>query len=253
MPSVRSICSMTAKLYLDISPQPDNISCGPTCLHAIYRYFGDEISLDQVVSEIPQIASGGTLAVYLAVHALRRGYNAVIYSYNLQIFDPTWAIARGKEIAGKLRLQASHKKADPGLEVSTKGYLEFLELGGELRFEVLSAALIRRYLKRSLPILSGLSATYLYSCAREYSEGNDLIFDDIRGTPMGHFVVLAGYDKQDRTVLIADPLLPNPVGSGQFYRVNILRLVCAIMLGTLTFDGDLLIIKPAARRKKRAL
>jgi hypothetical protein len=244
---------MTAKLYLDILPQPDNITCGPTCLHAIYQYFGDEIPLHQVVSEVPQLATGGTLAVYLAVHALRRGYKATIYSYNLQIFDPTWASARSEEIAEKLKLQASFKKADPGLEVATKGYLEFLELGGELRFEVLTAGLIRRYLKRSLPVLSGLSATYLYNSAREYSEGNDLILDDIRGKSMGHFVVLAGYDKQDRTVLIADPFLPNPVSSGQYYRVNILRLVCAIMLGTLTFDGDLLIIKPAAGRKRRML
>ena len=242
---------MTAQLYLDILPQPDNTTCGPTCLHAIYRYFGDEISLQQVASEVPQIEAGGTLAVYLALHALRRGYEATIYSYNLQIFDPTWAIARGEEIAGKLKLQASYKKANPGLKVSTEGYLDFLKLGGELRFEVLSAALIRRYLKRSLPILSGLSATYLYNCAREHSEGNDLCFDDIRGEPMGHFVVLAGYDKEDRTVLVADPFLPNPVGSGQYYRVNILRLVCAIMLGTLTFDGDLLIIKPAPKKKRR--
>jgi hypothetical protein len=244
---------MTEKLYLDILPQPDNATCGPTCLHAIYRYFGDEIPLHQVVSEVPQIATGGTLAVYLAVHALRRGYSATIYSYNLQVFDPSWAIARVEEIAGKLKLQASHKKADPGLEDATKGYLEFLRLGGELRFEVLTPAIIRRYLKRSVPVLSGLSATYLYSCAREYSHGNSLIFDDIRGKPMGHFVVLVGYEKEDRTVLIADPLLPNPVDSGQYYRVDILRLVCAIMLGTLTFDGDLLIIKPVRERKRRVI
>jgi hypothetical protein len=244
---------MTSTLYLDILPQPDNTTCGPTCLHAIYRYFGDDIPLHQVVSEIPQIESGGTLAVYLAVHALRRGYSATIYSYNLQIFDPTWANASGAEIAEKLRIQASYKIDDPGLEVATEGYLEFIELGGALRFEVLTAGLLRRYLKRSLPVLSGLSATYLYNSAREYSEGNDLVFDDIRGRSMGHFVVLAGYDKEDRTVLIADPFLPNPVGSGQYYRVNILRLVCAIMLGTLTFDGDLLIIKPFPEKKRRAL
>jgi len=244
---------MTAKLYLDILPQPDDTTCGPTCLHAIYRYFGDRIPLHQVVAEVPKIETGGTLAVYLAVHALRRGYSATIYSYNLQIFDPTWAKARTKEIVGKLRLQASYKKDDPGLEISTKGYLEFLELGGELRFEVLTAALIRRYLKRSLPVLSGLSATYLYNCAREHSKGSDLSFDDIRGKSMGHFVVLAGYDRQDRTVLIADPLSPNPVGAGQYYRVDILRLVCAIMLGTLTFDGDLLIIKPLPERKRRVV
>jgi len=242
---------MTSKLFLDISAQPDNITCGPTCLHAIYRYFGDTIPLHQVVSEVPQIETGGTLAVYLAVHALRRGYTATIFSYNLQVFDPTWAKARPKEIIGKLKLQSSYKKEDAGLQVSTEGYLEFLELGGELRFEVLTAALIRRYLKRSLPVLTGLSATYLYNSAREYSKGNDIIFDDIHGTSMGHFVVLVGYDREDRTVLIADPLLPNPAGSGQYYRVDILRLVCAMMLGTLTLDGDLLIIKPVSERKRR--
>jgi len=120
---------MTAKLFLDISPQPDNITCGPTCLHAIYRYFGDTIPLHQVVSEVPQIEAGGTLAVYLAVHALRRGYSATIFSYNLQIFDPTWARARTNEIIGKLKLQSSYKKDDAGLQVSTEGYLEFLKLG----------------------------------------------------------------------------------------------------------------------------
>jgi len=242
---------MTAKLFLDISAQPDNITCGPTCLHAMYRYFGDTIPLHQVVSEVPQIEAGGTLAVYLAVHALRRGYSATIFSYNLQIFDPTWARARTNEIIGKLKLQSSYKKDDAGLQVSTEGYLEFLKLGGELRFEVLTAALIRRYLKRSLPVLTGLSATYLYNSARECSHGKDLIFDDIRGASMGHFVVLVGYDREDRSVLVADPLLPNPAGSGQYYRVDILRLVCAMMLGTLTFDGDILIIKPISERKRR--
>ena len=40
---------MEAKLQFDILPQPDDCTCGPTCLHAVYRYFGDEIPLTQVV------------------------------------------------------------------------------------------------------------------------------------------------------------------------------------------------------------
>jgi len=243
---------METKLYLDILPQPNNTTCGPTCLHAIYRYFGDPLPLDQVVSETPRIEGGGTLSVFLAGHALRRGYRATIFTYNLQLFDPTWANATRDEIARKLRLQAAHKKSVSGLEVATQGYLEFLDLGGQLRFEVLTAGLIRKYLKRSLPVLSGLSSTYLYNSAREYGEGADLFFDDVRGESTGHFVVLAGYDKQDRTVLIADPLMPNPLAPGQYYHVSMSRLVCSIMLGTLTFDGDLLIIEPAAWRRRRA-
>ena len=234
--------------FLEILPQPDDASCGPTCLQAVYRYFGGDIDLQQVMAEVTMLEAGGTLAVYLACHALQRGFRATIISYNLQIFDPTWSMASCEEIAEKLKLQLAHKKHLPGFEVTTAAYLDFLRLGGRLQFKVLTTALIRSYLKRSIPLLSGLSATYLYSTAREYADGNTLVYDDIRGVSTGHFVVLAGYDREQRRVLIADPLLPNPVATGQHYFVDISRLMCAIMLGTLTYDGDLLIIEPGRKK-----
>lgn len=240
---------MKTRLHLNIVPQPDSTTCGPTCLHAVYRYFDDSIALPQVVSEVSRLADGGTLAVYLACHALRRGYKSTVFPYNLQIFDPTWCDAPREEIAAKLRRQLAFKKDTPGLEVATGAYLEYLERGGLIRFEVLTASLIRRYLKKSIPILTGLSATYLYNSAREHDSGGRLIYDDVRGESTGHFVVLAGYDSEDRSVLFADPLMPNPFAPGQYYRVNIYRLVCAIMLGILTYDGNLLIIQPRKKRK----
>ncbi|UCF93225.1 MAG: hypothetical protein JSW39_03430 [Desulfobacterales bacterium] len=235
---------MKAHLYLDILPQPDNSTCGPTCLHAVYRYFEDTLSLQELIAEVRRLEEGGTLAVYLASHALQRGYQTTIFSFNLPIFDPTWSAAAPTEIAEKLRRQLVFKRDIPGFETATRAYLEYLELGGRLRFEVLTAGLIRKYLKKSIPILSGLSATYLYNSAREYSVGTELVYDDVRGQSMGHFVVLAGYDRAEGSVLVADPLMPNPVAPSQYYRVNIYRLVCAIMLGTLTYDGDLLVIQP---------
>jgi hypothetical protein len=236
------------KLYLDISPQPDDTTCGPTCLHAIYRYFDDPIHLSRVVSEVTDLKGGGTLAVYLACHALRRGYKATIYTYNLKLFDPTWFVPNGPDISEKLRLQLRYKDDDSLFNAVTYGYLKFLELGGRLRFKVLAPGLIRKYLKRKVPVLTGLNATYLYNCSREYVEGLHLVYDDVRGESTGHFVVLAGYDKASRNVLIVDPLKPNPVSSFQQYEVNIYRLVCSIMLGIVTYDDNLLIIEP--RQKK---
>ena len=81
---------MNNKLKLDILPQPDDTTCGPTCLHALYRYFGDDIPLDQVINQVQTLDGGGTLAVMLGNHALSRGYRALIYTFNLMIFDPTW-------------------------------------------------------------------------------------------------------------------------------------------------------------------
>ena len=241
---------MDAKLHFDINWQPDNTTCGPTCLHAIYRYYNDPIPLQKVVDEVPIIPGGGTLDVYLACHALRRGYKTTIFPYNLQIFDPTWYDIPSNEIAGKLRRQLSFKKTIPGIEVVTNAYLDYLELGGRLGFEVMTAALIRRYLKKSIPILTGLSATYLYNTAREYGSGNEFKYDDVRGESVGHFVVLTGYDSKHRNVLVADPLKANPFANGRYYSVSVYRLVCAIMLGIITYDGNLLIIQKRETKKK---
>ena len=111
----------------------------------------------------------------------------------------------------------------------------------------LNAALIRRYLNRSVPILTGLSSTYLYLCEREIEPGGEP--NDVLGVPNGHFVVLCGYDKQRRKVRVADPYLPNPLGEQHHYEVCVDRLICAILLGVLTYDANLLLVEP--RREDR--
>jgi ABC-type bacteriocin/lantibiotic exporter with double-glycine peptidase domain len=80
---------MDKQLRLEILPQPDHLTCGPTCLQAVYRFFGDSISLNQVVDEIPQLEDGGTLAVVMACHALKRGYSATIVTSTLSARWPT--------------------------------------------------------------------------------------------------------------------------------------------------------------------
>lgn len=232
---------MSSSHSFSILRQPDPTACGPTCLHAVYRYYGEELVLPGVVNDVAQLETGGTLAVFLACHALRRGYKATIYTYNLQVFDPTWFLSSSVDLADKLRAQGKVKKRWK-LRHATKGYLEFLELGGQLHFEDLTPELIESYLVNSKPILTGLSSTYLYRSPREY--GTDMLDDDIRGDPSGHFVVLCGYDKQAGTVLVADPLEPNPYYDNQIYDIAVERVICAILLGILTYDANLLIIEP---------
>jgi len=228
----------TTQLQLAVLPQPDDTTCGPTCLHAVYGYYGDQMPLEQVIAEVEPLPGGGTLAVSLGCHALERGYTADIYTYNLQVFDPTWFTSE-VSIAERLR---SQRKAKTGqkLAVATSVYLRFLELGGRLKFQELTRNLIRRTLYRKTPILTGLSATYLYGCSREFREE----YDDIRGEPAGHFVVVYGYDRKNRRVMIADPLQDNPLYGEHYYEVNVDRLVGSIFLGILTYDANLLVIAP---------
>lgn len=233
---------MKTDLALTILPQPDDTTCGPTSLQAVYHYFGDPIGLNDIIREVTTLDSGGTLAVYLACHALRRGYSARLYTYNLHFFDPTWFVLSRLELQEKLMAQATLKREDPRLLAAAHGYLDFLALGGKLCFEDLNRRLIRSYLKKSLPIITGLSSTYLYRSMREY--GPEGIDDDLRGEPSGHFVVLSGYDRAERSVLIADPYKKNPMSSSHHYHVHIDRVISAILLGVLTHDANFLIIQP---------
>lgn len=238
--------AMESALRFEIAAQPDLMTCGPTCLQAVYRYFGDQLPLPQVISETGRLEGGGTLAVLLGNHALTRGYEATIYTYNLHVFDPTWFRPGASPLDGHIRAQAEAKH-DRKLRAASRAYLEFLRQGGLIRMEDMTGRLIRRYLKRSIPILTGLSSTYLYREPREL--GDPAVPDDIRGEPQGHFVVLCGYDSKDRAVLVADPLQPNPLADdSRMYTVDLDRLICAIMLGIVTFDANLLVIEPKHAR-----
>lgn len=231
---------MESRITLDILSQPDDTTCGPTCLHALYKYYGDDISLLQVIDEVLTLKGGGTFASALACHALQRNYSATIYTYNLDLFDPTW-FQEGVDIAAKLKAQLQFKNA-ARFTVASLEHIRFLELGGILKMQDLKPSLIRKFLKNSIPVLCGLSATYLYGHAREYGPNDD--YDDLRGYPAGHFVIVSGYDSETNQVLITDPLMDNPYSQQQRYKVKIEKLICSILLGVLTYDAKLLIIEP---------
>src|SRR5882724_2880404 len=209
---------------LEILPQPDDSTCGPTCLHAVYRYFKDPVELDDVIAEVPRVAGGGTLAVNLANDALRRGYRALIVTYNLNVFDPSWFGAGGYDLAERLTVQAAAKR-DARLSEATEAYLEFLRLGGRITMEDLSPRLLRRWLEQRRPILTGLSATFLYRSAREIGDE-----------------VLRDYDREERKVRVADPFERR--SSEQLYWLPVERVTNSILLGVLTYDANLLVLDP---------
>ena len=232
---------MDHKLQFSIEKQPDDITCGPTCLQAVYRYFGDDIPVSQIVDDVVSFDEGGTLAVMLGCDALRRGYSATLYTFNLHVFDPTWFHNAEINLIEKLLAQKEIKKHSK-LQMASDAYVEFLSLGGVIRMEDLTGTLIRKYLKRSIPIIAGLSSTYMYQEPREY--GVEGTADDLKGEPSGHFVVFCGYDQVERSVLVADPYLPNPIAHTHYYAVSLERAVCSVLLGIVTYDSNLLIIRP---------
>ena len=232
---------------IQIHSQPDDETCGATCLQSIYNYYGLDISIDSIVQSVERSRSGGTLAAFLGAHALRKGFDSTIYINNLNLFDPSWftqGTISGEKLIAKLDDQMVHKR-DPDIVQSSIAYQQFVRLGGHVRFRTLSVKLLQRYFEKKIPILTGLSATYLYSSAREHFTPDGVsIYDDTRGTPCGHFVVLCGYDEKKKRVVVADPHRENPLSRNHYYTVSSHHLINAIMLGVFTYDANLLIIEP---------
>lgn len=233
---------------LIVEPQPDDVTCGPACLHGVYRYYGDSVALDRVIADIHMLDEGGTLDVFLANHALERGYRVTLYTYNLALFDPSWFALKPQAIREKLIAQARAKPSRK-LRLATRGYVEFLDRGGRLRLRDLESRLLRRLLRRG-PLITGLSATYLYRSMRELPDTNE--DDDVRGEPVGHFVVLTGYLPERGEVLVADPYLRNPFARTGLYAVRLQRLINAVLLGIVTYDANLLVIEPGREAGRAA-
>ena len=232
-------------INIKINTQPDDETCGPTCLHAIYKHYGYDISLKEVVKTVKRSASGGTLAPYLGLHALERGFTASVLINNMDIFDPSWFEHSEASVNLSVKLAEQLKyKDDEGIKQSSLAYQDFLAAGGIIKFKFLSVELLKEYFSYNLPLITGLSATYLYNSPREIYEDGIAKFDDIRGTPCGHFVIIAGFDETHNQIVVVDPHRENPLSRNNYYNVSSHRLINAILMGMITYDANLLIIQP---------
>ncbi len=222
-----------------VERQPTPTSCGPTCLHAIYRWFGQDVSIEELIESVPSLDEGGTLAIHMGIDALARGYRTDFYSCNLRVLDPSWFPGTQALLIEKLSLSKKVRR-----KRKERFELEALELyvrnGGNLYMEALTRSLLRKHLLLDRPILAGLSATFLYREAREVPETGKP--DDIGGKSEGHFVVLHGYEPSTKMVTVHDPYHQAPFPGDHRYAVHIDRLINAILLGVLTHDANILVI-----------
>ena len=226
--------------------QPDDVTCGPTCLRKVYDFYGLQAELGEVIGEIDRNEDGGTLAVFLGIAALRRGFAARIFAYDQRVFDPTWVPLPMDALADKVRRRLPHLQRAKTIRAA-QAYLRFLEEGGEVGWEELLPALLKRILNRDHPVLAGLSATHLYRMMREWQDPHTgrLREDDVRGDPIGHFVVISGYRRWGREFVVLDPSAVVPGSADGRLIVDAQRLINSILLGDLTYDAVLLELWPA--------
>lgn len=233
--------------------QPDDVTCGPTCLRKVYDFYGLDVDIEAVADAIERNEDGGTLAVFLGMAAIRQGLRARIYTYDLQIFDPTWSHLPREELIRKIRARSPYL-TDAKRRGAAVAYVRYLEKGGELAFDELTPALLKSIIDCGHPVLAGLSATYLYGFPRErWDEVNGrLVDDDVAGDPTGHFIVVSGYDEWGRRLTVLDPSEHVPASPDGRLIVSAERLINSILLGDVTYDAVLLELWPAEEEEETA-
>jgi hypothetical protein len=224
--------------------QPDDVSCGPTCLAQVFEHWGDHGRLAGLLARTRRLPDGGTLAVFLGNEALEMGYRVRAWPYDTRIFDPTWFALPPETLCERLRARAAHVR-DPKLRAATEGYHDFVVRGGEVRWRELTPALLVGMLDRGRPILAGLNGTYLYRTVRERPDDN--VEDDVRGEPVGHFVVICGYRRGGESFVVRDPSVDAPFSRSGRYTIGAERLVNSVLMGENTYDDVLLEVWPRGR------
>jgi hypothetical protein len=240
-----SDAAIARELRVQHFAQPDDVTCGPTSLRKVYSFYGLDLELDEVMLTLERNEDGGTLAVFLGMAALRQHFRTRIYSYDLQIFDPSWAGLEPAALVEKIRARFPYLE-DATRRRAAMAYVRYLEMGGELAFDDLTPQLLRAIIDRGHPVLAGLSATYLYGFTRERwdEQSGQLIDDDVAGEPTGHFVVISGYDHWGRRFTVLDPSAHVPTSPDGRIIVGAERLINAILLGDVTYDAVLLEVWP---------
>jgi hypothetical protein len=218
--------------------QQDEVSCGAACLAQVLHYYGIEASQTELAERIRRTEEGGTLAVFIGLLAQDLGLRVRLHPLGLRHFDPTWWNLSRRAILQKLTARGEAL----GMSEELEGWITLLERGGKVGFGPLERQRLVRILARHRPVIAGLSATWLYRETRHDPSTNQP--DDVAGQPVGHFVVVTGYERRGRRFLINDPYPDIPLGAEGVYTLPARRLITAILMGDATRDAVLLEIWP---------
>ena len=217
---------MRDKIILSVPQfnQVKSYSCISACSQAVFGYYGESIAQEEIM-EISENPKRGIALVEAGIFSLKRNYKPLIITNNINIFDPTWFKIDSSKL--KLNLKKRAKFVDDLNQFMIDKYIKFLDLGGEINFETISPALLKNYLSIKVPIIMELASTFLYKLAKSSQPGG--FNDAIKGQIEGHGVVIAGFDKKDK-FLIIDPNSKKGPSKKGVYWVNSAELMMSFAL-----------------------
>lgn len=211
-------------------------TAGPHCLAQIADYYGVKLEANDVVAHTRMVYGSGTYDASIALAANHYGFDTQLYTYNLMALGADWFRLPPDLLLKRIEFKAAD--AEGKRKNSLEAYAQYLKHGGRLLFELSPEFAILNALKQKKPVIVGLCQNYLYALKAEQTDLG-------LGDPIGQFVVIDGFKKNEFHVV--DPWPDIPFSKNGTYWVNASALTASILLGQATFDACILVLEPKTR------
>ncbi|MBD3362355.1 hypothetical protein GF362_01395 [Candidatus Dojkabacteria bacterium] len=223
--------------FPNIKQKADSSACGPSCLQAIYKYYGKDLKLKMILEDLHIDKDTSTYVSQLARHLNTNHLSTTLISSNPFVVSPDWKAKPKKVVIKELKewiLHHFNKGKVENIWIKEALYLLFyLQEGGNLKISNITTDLIDKYLEDQNLILCCLAENWIWG-KRKISKVVE--YDNIKGHVNGHFVIV--YDKNKGDYQISDPYPTSIENKEGLYAINKEELLTA----TLTWSHEILIV-----------
>jgi ABC-type bacteriocin/lantibiotic exporter with double-glycine peptidase domain len=200
--------------------QKNKVGCGAAAMSMLYKYFGKDISEEEIIKEVGGLTKWGSFVTDHAFMARKMGLKVICHSYNLEYFNPIYEEKPKKDFIKRIAsLIRTEKRAYNKRELES--IKRALESDIDFSFRMPSLDILRKFLDKKLPVCIVVNSAALFE--------KDIDLE------MGHYIVLTGYTK--------DKFYYNDPEDGKSKSISANKLMFALSNNIFNSSAYLLIIR----------
>jgi len=199
-------------------------NCILACLQQVFGYYKKQISQKEILKSLKKPKRGMSVPK-AGLFAKKHGFNPLVITNNIYIFDPTWLKL------GNIKLIKNLEKRKKFINKYNQSliddYLEYLKANGRTKFDTIRLDLFVKYLSKNIPIVVEIASTFLYKKSKSIKPGQ--FNNPFKGKIEGHGVVIAGFNKNKFKIIDPDSK-NNPYSRSGIYWISIDELIASIFI-----------------------
>lgn len=199
-------------------------ACGPISVYTIHQFFGTTITTAEILKDLGVSTKTSTFPSQLAQHLRSFPYDVQLLTSCSYLVSPHWIGKSSLFIAEELQQWLVHHKRSPWRK-GAQFLRDYLASGGMIKIINLTTHILDEYLEGGYLILACLEESWLWGRRKIVGKA---FFDDVKGSPRGHFVVL--FDGNDHEYAISDPFPTGLPGRSGNYFVSKDTVMISILL-----------------------